>query len=250
VRNLLPGLHSFVLATDDQRRMEKHWAVASAEVTDHNLEVTMTMSPGAEITGRVVAAEGAALPDKSTVVVTPVLRGWGFVTLVSDQGGTFQIRGLPGDPSRVSVNDLGAMFYVKEIRYNGLAVPDGFFTPVAGPAILEIVIDDKAATISGSVTERDRVAGRIMILAVKWPFSPGGSSLPMLLRANTNTPADDQGRFQIGGLAPGEYRVFGLTEDIALKMKPDSLVRLVNRAEKVTLERGGSQSVSLKIVEP
>ena len=250
VRNLLPGFHSFVLATDDRRRVEKHWAVASAEVTDHNLEVTMTMSPGTEITGRLVAAEGAALPGKTTVVVTPVLRGWGFVTLVSDQGGTFHIRSLPGDPSRVSVNDLGEMFYVKEIRYNGLAVADGFFMPVAGPAILEIVIDDKAATIRGSVTERDKVAGRIMILAVKWPLSPGGSSLPMLLGTSTNTPADDQGKFQIGGLAPGEYRVFGVTEDIALRMKPDSLVRLVNRAEKVTLERGSSQSISLKIVEP
>jgi hypothetical protein len=28
------------------------------------------------------------------------------------------------------------------------------------------------------------------------------------------------------------------------------LIRLVDRAEKVTLERGSSQSVSLKIVEP
>ena len=250
VRNLPPGLHSFVLSTDDRPGKEKYWAVASAEVTDHNLEVTMTMTPGADITGRLVAAQGAALPGKTTVVVAPVLRGWGFVTSVSDQGGTFQIRSLPGDPSRVSANDMGDKFYVKELRYNGLALTGSVFTPVAGPATLEIVIDDKAATITGSVTERGKLIGPIMIEAVKWPLPPDSSSMSMLLGTSTITPADDQGRFQIRGLAPGEYRVFGVTEDIALRLKPDSLIRLLNRGEKVTLEPGSSQSISLKIVEP
>jgi len=250
VRNLLPGLHSFVLSADDRRRKENHWAIASAEVTDHNLEVTMTMSAGADIIGRLVAADGAALPGKTTLVVTPVLRGWGFTTLVSDAGGTFKIHSLPGDPSQVSARDMGEMFYVKEVRYNGLPATDGVFTPVSGPANLEIVIDDKAATISGSVAERGKVAGPIMIVAVKWPLSANSSSMSMLLPRSRSAPADDQGKFQISGLAPGEYRVFGMTEAIALEMRPYSLIRLVSRAEKVTLERGSSQSISIKIVEP
>jgi hypothetical protein len=250
VRNLLPGLHSFVLSTDDQRRKEKHWAATSAAVTDHNLEVTMTMSAGADIIGRLVAADGAALPDKTTVVVTPVLRGWGFTTRVSDAGGTFQVHSLPGDPSHVSARDMGAQFYVKEVRYNGLPVSDGVFTPVPGPANLEIVIDDKAATITGSVAERGKVAGPIMIVAVKWPLAPDSSSVSMLLRKSINTPADEQGQFQINGLEPGEYRVFGVTETTAMRLKPDILIGLLDRAEKVTLERGGSQTLSLKIVEP
>jgi hypothetical protein len=58
---------------------------------------------------------------------------------------------------------------------------------------------------------------------------------------------DDQGRFQISGLAPGEYRVIALTRNI---MNTQVSNRLLMRAEKVILERGGSQSVSLKIVEP
>jgi hypothetical protein len=239
-----------VLSTDDQRRKEQHWAVASAEVTDHNVEVTMTMSAGADIIGRLVAADGAALPGKTTVVVTPVLRGWGFTTRVSDAGGTFQIHSLPGDPSQVSARDMGDSFYVKEVRYNGLPVTDGVFTPVSGPANLEIVIDDKAATISGSVAERGKVAGPIIVVAVKWPLAPDSPSVSMLLRKSINTPADEQGQFQINGLAPGEYRVIGVTETTAMRLNPDILIRLLDRAEKVTLERGESQSISLKIVEP
>jgi hypothetical protein len=239
-----------VLSTDNRRRKENHWAIASAEVTDHNLEVTMIMSAGADIIGRLVAAGGAALPRRTTLVVTPVLRGWGFTTLVSDAGGTFQIHSLPGDPSQVSARDMGDKFYVKEVRYNGLPVTDGVFTPVSGPANLEIVIDDKAATISGSVAERGKVAGPIMIVAVKWPLLPNSSSVSMLLRKSINAPADEQGKFQINGLAPGEYRVFGVTEGTAIRLRPDILVRLLDRAENVTLERGSSQSISLKMVEP
>jgi len=56
-------------------------------------------------------------------------------------------------------------------------------------------------------------------------------------------------RFQIGGLAPGEYRILALTGDILIRLNGD-VASLVNGAEEVKLERGGSQSVSLKIVEP
>jgi hypothetical protein len=58
--------------------------------------------------------------------------------------------------------------------------------------------------------------------------------------------ADNQGRFQIGGLAPGEYRVLAITVDSMSRLQPE----ILNGAEKVKVERGGSQSVSLKIVEP
>jgi hypothetical protein len=71
-----------------------------------------------------------------------------------------------------------------------------------------------------------------------------------LLITSASGIADDQGRFQIGGLAPGDYRVFALTEDLRRRLGTEEFARLLNRAEKVTVERGSSQSVSLKIVEP
>ena len=255
VRNLIPGLYSFVVATTGERfgkdGKEKRWALASAVVTDQNIDVPMIMSPGAEISGKLVAAEGAALPEKTTVMVTPFVRGWGFVTLVSEQGGTFQIHSLPGDPSWARVSDMGDNFYTKEIRYNWISVTNCIFTPVVGPPILEIVIDDKAATIGGSVAERNKVVGQIRIMAVKWPLSPTDSLLPMLLGASVHTtPVDDQGRFRVSGLAPGEYRVVALTEDVATRTNLDSLIRLLSRAEKVNVDRGGSQNISLELADP
>jgi hypothetical protein len=207
------------------------------------------MAPGADISGRLVPAEGVtAPPGKTMISVTPVV-GQTFQgqTAAVDPAGKFLIRALPSSRHRVSVNGLNGKFYVKEIRYNNLAVADGTITPIAGaPAQLDIVIDDHAATISGTVAERDKVTGRVMAVAVKWPVIAEGLSL---LTLSASAPADDQGRFQIGGLAPGEYRVLALTGDMLIRVNGDSN-GLVIGAEKVTLERGGSQSVSLKIVEP
>src|SRR6185295_15936176 len=119
------------------------------------------------------------------------------------------------------------------------AVTDGIITPIAGTqGLLSIVIDDKAASISGAVAERDKVPGRVTIVAVKWPLSPDATSPQALGNPNVSVPADDQGRFQIGGLAPGEYRVLAVTAASLSRVQPD----IVSRAEKVTLERGGSQS--------
>jgi hypothetical protein len=218
-------------------------------LTDQNLEIAMIMAPGADISGRLVAADGATLPPpgKTSVAVSLVLAQLSFETRVSDPGGTFRLLALPGDRNRISVNGLAGKFYVKEIRYNGLAVTDGSITPMAGaPALLEIVIDDQAATISGSVADYDRVSAQIMVVAVKWPMSSDATSLSALLGSGARVTANDQGRFQIGGLAPGEYRVLAIPVGTLSRVQPDA----VNSAEEVELERGSSQSISLKIVEP
>jgi hypothetical protein len=218
------------------------------EVTDRNLEVAMTMSGGTDINARLVAVEGVTPPTgKITITVSQVAgSALGSQMVAAGPDGQFLIRGLPDIRHQVSVNGLMGKFYVKEIRYNGVVVTDGIITPIPGaPGQLDIVIDDHAATISGSVAERDKVSGGVMVTAVKWPVSSGATSLSMLA-SNASVMADDQGRFQIGGLAPGEYRLMATPVGSLSRLPPDT----VSGAEKVTLERGGSQSVSLKIVEP
>jgi hypothetical protein len=241
VRNLAPGSYMFTLSTGSRPGETRRRASAPVKVTDRNLEVAMTMSAGTDMNGRVVAAEGATLPAP----------GWqltvGGQRVVPDAAGTFVVRESPGGRQRLSVGAPGGRFYVKEIRYNGVVVADGIITPIPGaPGLLEIVIDDKAATISGSVAEYDKVSTQVMVVAVKWPVSSNAASLSALLGPGASTMADDQGRFQIGGLAPGEYRVLAIEAGTLTRLPPD----IVNGAERITLERGSSQSVSLKIVEP
>lgn len=249
VRNLAPGSYTFTLSTSGRRGEKKQSAITPVEVTDRNLEVAMTMSGGTDINARLVAVEGVTPPTgKITITVSQVAgSALGSQMVAAGPDGQFLIRGLPDIRHQVSVNGLMGKFYVKEIRYNGVVVTDGIITPIPGaPGQLDIVIDDHAATISGSVAERDKVSGGVMVTAVKWPVSSEAASLLEMLGPNASAMADDQGRFQIGGLAPGEYRVMAIPVGSLSGLPPDT----VSRAEKVTLERGGSHSVSLKIVEP
>lgn len=68
-----------------------------------------------------------------------------------------------------------------------------------------------------------------------------------------DTTGDNEGRFQITGLAPGEYRVLAvLSAPIADGLEPtkDILPRLWYRAEKLTLRRGSSPTLALKLADP
>jgi hypothetical protein len=253
VRNLAPGSYAFSLSTSG-RPKEMKVAFASVEVIDRNLESGLTLSSGTDINGQLKAADGATLPPgKIMITVSPIDPTdplTGSQAIAPDPGGRFLICCMIAVRQHVHVEGLANKFYVQEIRYNGMIVSNGIFTPISGaPGLLDIVIDDQAAILSGTVAEGDKVSGQVGIVAVKWPLSPEGTSLEALLSSNVPTLADDQGRFQIGGLAPGDYRVLALTKE-GLIRNADNLIRLINDAEKVTLERGGSQNISLKLIDP
>ncbi len=109
---------------------------------------------------------------------------------------------------------------------------------------MEIVLDDRPAAITGSVTEGDRPFSQPLVFAAKWP------SLEVTAHPVTG---DNDGKFQITGLEPGEYRVLAVQstplpdgQQIGSRM----LTKLWSSAEKVTLERGGSQNVTLTLSDP
>ena len=250
VRNLAPGSYMFALTTGGVSD-KREFAIAPVEVTDRNLEVAVTMSTGAEISGRLFIREGMTVPPgRITITVTSVPAfavGRQIAGAEAGAGSQFLIRALPGIRHHVSVNGLTGNLYVKEIRYNGQIVSDGIFAPLPGASgQLDILIDDHAATIRGLVAGRDQVSARIMVVAMKWPLPREITPTLALLSTAATAPVNDQGEFQIGGLAPGEYRVLALTVDDLSQVQPDA----VSRAEQLTLERGASQSVSLHIAQP
>ena len=257
VRNLSPGSYLFALTSGRKTETNK-WAHAPVEITRENIDVALTMFPGMDIDGRVTMVDGTPLPPAVNMRITVMPDMLGFADFLlfgtrpaisPDSRGRFVVKGLQGSRQRVIVEAPGGHYYVKEIRHNGLAAIDGLITLAAGAAAqLEIVIDDKSASITGLVTNGDKAASEAVVAAVKWPV-PAGDSLLSLLRSASGA-ADEQGRFRIDGLEPGEYRIMALPRDVVSRLSTESFIPLLNRGEKITVERGSSQSISLKIVEP
>jgi hypothetical protein len=158
--------------------------------------------------------------------------------------GKFVVRDLPLVRHDVSVRGLDSRYYVKELRYNSTAMADGMLTPALGASVqdLEIVLDDKPGVISGSVRDGDKPVSNPFIVAVKLPFQEG--DIPL---SGESLTGDKDGKFQILGLPPGEYRVIAINKFVRLN---EISVQILSRAEKVIVDRGSSKDVSLKLIDP
>jgi hypothetical protein len=207
----------------------------------------MVITADVVMSGRFLAAEGAVLPAFQRVAIMMRARlgafiGWASPGAVAADA-TFTLKNLPSAPHDLSVVGLPGNYYVKEIRYNGVASPDGLVRVAKGipNQSVEIVLDDKAGTINGSVHDGEKPASNPVIVMVKWPFSEGDVPL-----SRDGLVGDKDGRFQISGLAPGEYRVMALNKIVRVTELSNQLLM---RAEKVTLERGSLKDVSLKLID-
>jgi hypothetical protein len=109
-----------------------------------------------------------------------------------------------------------------------------------------MVVDDKPASLTGTVTGSDTPIARPHVVLIRWPAPPGDVFLSAKI-----IDGGDGGQFQYTGLAPGEYRILAVSPDTADKLdEPHVLERLLSSAERVELTAGGSQTLALKVTDP
>jgi len=131
--------------------------------------------------------------------------------------------------------------YVKEVRQNEVSVFDNIFT-VSGPGSLQVLIDDKPATVAGVVSDGDRPLSEPYVVLSKWPTLSGLFRAPPI-----DTTGGNDGKFRFSGLAPGEYRILAVRQADANKLdEPGVLDRLLANAEKIFLTPATSHNLSLK----
>lgn len=262
VENLRPGRYWFAMFSGKDG-VPGRWALAPVEITDSNVEVAMTLLPAIDVTGRLVAAEGSELPPFKEIEIQLGIdiRGLpaGSQKAQFDDKGAFTFpnvywprrvpvfQGLSSAlPGSAMFNGSGATHYVEAIRYNGAESADGLVALAPG-AELEIVIGDKPASLSGTVMNGASPAQGAGVVLVKWPIARIDPFRPYQFSATSG----ENGKFQLTGLPPGEYRVLAIPVGGLLQLgEPGVLNQLAASAERVTLERGGSQTVELKLVDP
>jgi hypothetical protein len=250
IRNVEPGSYRLTLAT--QRTLEtRTQASAPVEVINQNVEVPISLAPGVALDGRVVFPEGVPRTSFERLLVSVQPSQIIFASgrpMSPDGDGRFRLENAPWGRLMVSLINLSSNFYVREIRYNGNPVSGNAIT-LAGDSpsqTLEIVIDDKPASVRGVVANNDEPLSKPYAVLAKWPFT--AESLALDLK---NTTGDEKGNFRFAGLAPGEYRLLAVPPESKDKLdEPGVLERLFAGALKVTLDRGDFQSVQVKPSDP
>lgn len=243
VTGFAPGSYQLVLGT---RTAPRGTAGVPVVITNRNVEATVTLSRGMTVEGRIVSEPGGAPVDLTRISVwlDPIGRiryGDSFRPATPAADGAFRAENVPEAPHRVNVTGVPPSHYVKEIRHNG-AVANG---PVEldRPAVahqLTIVLDDKPASILGTTKDGDRPVAQAVVLAAKWPLPVNDIFVP--LRA----VADDQGRFQLTGLAPGEYRIVAVRSAAdEQERRPGTLEQAMAAASKIELGARESRTLTL-----
>jgi hypothetical protein len=204
---LLPG--SYLLGASTTAKENTRWATTPLVITSENAEATLRFSPTADLTARVVVPSGVTSIGSAKVSLQlrpenglPVRGGLGFE---SDTDGRFSMHNIPWPRHMLLVQGVPRTHYVKEIRYGGQAVTD-FMVPTSGGGHIDIVLDDRPATIKGKASgytpNENILAGGFVMIAREGYRDPLVGE-PFVYRI----PVGANGAFEARGLAPGEYRV-------------------------------------------
>ncbi len=250
VTGFSPGNYRLLLFTDGRTIESRGSASVPFSITDQNLEITAPLTPGVALEGALIAAEAAKPPDFAKVRISlRSVDGVGSIddpmSAVPDPDGKFRFENVRIVGHRVLTSGLGPSNYVKEIRYNGIRL-GGETVPLdqADLAhVLTIVVDDKPGTIAGVVVGGDKPISRPFIIVVKWPLGDD-----QLFSGWVSARGDDTGKFQVGGLAPGEYRIIAL-RSVDSSVSNATVQRALAAGKKIEISSGGSQSVTLEPAE-
>ena len=229
---------------------------ASAEVTINGDDVNgirLVGSPPLTVSGRVVvdpAAAQALRPSSVRVMIAPAqmgipMMGMAGPAAVNDDL-TFEAKARPG---KMRLTLAGPMpgWAIRSVRYRGTDITDSGFELRASESIsdVEVELTNRLTDVSGIVTTPKGEAVKDYSVVV---FPPDREKWTANSRYLKTARPDQDGRYKLNGLPPGEYRVIALDYvDQNEWNDPDFLERIRPKATAFSISEGEAKSVDLKI---
>jgi hypothetical protein len=256
VPNIAPG--EYVIRASRERgpaRNSEGEETASSTVTVGSEDVKNVMlvaTRGVRVSGRIVfegATPSAEVKDRLRVFLPPMENEGRMFGPNSDSqvtsDGTFEVRGVSG--RRSFGVSAGMPWVLKAVRIGGTDVIDtGYEFGKEDVSNVEIVLTSRAPTIAGSVKgDNNEPISDYFVLAFTtdqeaWQRLSGGA-----FRGYAVGRADQNGTYKVTGLRPGSYYVVALPELPEELGNPDLFKALRDRAKRVTLQDGASETLDL-----
>jgi hypothetical protein len=229
--------------------------IASLPLTVTGEDITgiaLVTAPAATAAGR-IRFEGGAKPSTPAVGITvtalpielqPGMPFGGRATVREDL--TFELGGL-SDRRRLMVNPPPGWF-VRAVMHDGHDVIDSGldFRPGQRVEGLEVLLTQRATELSGSVTDTSAKPTRDYVVVA---YSPDPGPWGYNSRYIRPIRPNQDGRFSVKGLPPGEYLVVALEYlEPGEEGDPEQLERWRPHATGVTLKDGESKQVDLRVI--
>jgi protocatechuate 3,4-dioxygenase beta subunit len=245
IPGLLPGSYTVSGQLQDPEHPDQSiYARQLVEVVDHDVEgVTLNFAPMKTVTGTIKAEGPLTVPFSGMNVEldpddpdTPA-----FTTRVKADG-TFTAQVMP-EPY-VLMRPRIATAYVKSVKMGDRELPGPHidFARLDGPLTMLFGVD--AGSVDGTALTAD---GQPMMPS-KITLIPVGSNQSWAGRLKI-VNADENGKFVIPVVAPGEYKAFAwLDADLGAPQDPEFRKPYESRGVTVKVEPNGRSSVQLKLI--
>jgi len=228
--------------------------VAIARVTVGSEDITdlrLVAAPPTIARGRLIVDPAAmpSLPPRLMLSAFPVqimqMMGPMAPAPVQDDL-TFELKSPPG-LYRLVLTPAGMGWAIRSVRLNGADVTDAGFDIKGNEEItgLEVELTNKVTTISGLVTN---ARGEVLKEYSALVFAQDSTRWSGNARYQGMGRPDQDGRFKISGLAPGDYYIIALDRlDTGEAGNPEFLERIRTKASRVSLDEGETKTVDLRI---
>ena len=230
-------------------------AITEITVADTNLDgVRVVGTRAVTATGRVIvdpAAAASIRPGTLEIFPTSVEAGaimfGGLVRPVRlNPDLTFELKAWPGK-TRLMVTNTPPGWTLRSVRYRGVDVTDNGIELKPGESIadVEIELTDKLTHVVGQVTN-----GRRQLVTDYWVlvFPQDRDRWKPGLRYIQSGRPDQNGRFRISGLPPGDYDLVALDRlDDAVARDPEFLERVRTAASSFTIIEGETKTFDLRL---
>ena len=252
VGGLAPG--NYVLQSNAMGGSDAESAFAEVTISGDDIDgIRLVASKPSTASGRVIVDAAAAQsrrPSSLHLMLQPVvfdmpMMGFNGPGVVNDDL-TFELKARPGK-MKLGFAGPAAGWTIRSVRHRGVDVTDSGIEFRANENVTEIELEltNRVTDLSGLVTNgRGEAQKDYSILAFpddreKW--MPGSRYL------RTGRP-DQDGRFKLSGLPPGQYYIVALDYmDPDGWSEPEYLERVRSKATSVNVNEGESKSVDLRI---
>ena len=220
-------------------------SVGSDDISD----VQLMTSPPLRVSGRLVFEPGSAPPAaRPRLNLVPVGQSIG---MMSQQSGlanadfTFELKAPPG-VYRLQAQVMPPPWTISAVRVGGADVIDDGIEVKPGRDVtgIEVDVTSRTQTITGTVSApADQLKDSAVLV---FPSDP--KKMKYQQRYGRTARPDQNGRFTISGLPPGEYQAIAL-EHFSPGPQPTAelLERLRTRSTSVTLLEGETRAVDLRL---
>jgi hypothetical protein len=250
LRDLVPG--EYMINVWDEQRPSNRWVGAMKHLTlNADLDdLEMRATAGARVTGRIVKDQESTADVDPTEVRIMFERRLGDGRGLTMSGGTkiapdgtFETD-APGGPISIGVSFLPDGWSVKSIHLDRVDVDGQIVDMSGGSRQLQIVITDRASSVTGMVVDRNgrTLPGYAVVLFAEDETRRAPSSRFLMSAQSSQT-----GQFRLKDVPAGEYYAVAVPSlPFRAWTDPDVLIRLQPIATKLKVNEAEQKVISIR----